>query len=77
MPYAGAMEPEALQKAARQKARKAVKKLEALLESEDPKIALDAAKALLDRAYGRTAQTSHDPWLKKQGHVNIDDILKE
>ncbi len=45
---------------ARAAAPKAIAKLEALIDNEDPRVAIDAAKHILDRAVGKPIAMSAD-----------------
>jgi hypothetical protein len=52
----------------------AIERLVALMRSEDPNVALKAANALLDRAYGRPAQTLQtDPEQPLEHNVTVVD----
>lgn len=70
------MKPRDFQGKARRLGPCAIRTLKRLMQSEDDNIALAATREVLDRAYGKTASTGHDPWEEDFAGVNINEILK-
>lgn len=69
------MKPQDFQNEARELAPEALEALRSLLESGKPDVILSAAKEVLERAYGKAASTSHDPWEDEYAQVDVSSIL--
>ena len=71
------MKPKEFQTKLRKSSKNALAVLDELMKSDNEKMRLDAAKEVLDRAYGKVPGTSHDPWQDSFEAANIADVLKD
>lgn len=69
------MKPLQFQEKVRGLAPQAIRTLRKLMKSNDDAIALAAAKETMDRGFGKSASTDHDPFEETFEGVDIQNIL--